>query len=241
MNWEKLKSLLDSQKLYLTRLDRFKDKLKGITPYQLVELLAAYPTTKPSNSNLSDEQKEEWSQRIKESFRSSQGQLLQNQKTAFVSCWINSDNESAGLWDNYSEGGFAVKCRRLDFENLVRSSIGKSESNHKSFIGRVKYFNYHDVFDKEEEMSRVPSFFMKHVGFRYENEYRLVLIRPDFSHKESLNLSIDCFHPPIFEVIASPYISAEEFDKRQNELRQINSSLQLRESELKIWMNLNKL
>ncbi|AEV32357.1 Protein of unknown function (DUF2971) [Owenweeksia hongkongensis DSM 17368] len=240
LSWEKLISFITSQNLYLPRLDRFKDNLEGITAYQLVEILASHPLLKPDNPNLTVKQREDSYRVLLQSFNKYKLEVQQNQKTTFISCWINSNHESAGLWDNYSDDGFAIKFRRIDFEKIVTQALAETNSEDNNFIGRVRYFNFHDVFDDEAIMSKVPSFFMKHIGFKYENEYRLILVRPD-QRDEQLNLKLECFNPPLFEVIASPYLTNKEFETKAIQLKEINNSIKLIESELKIWMQLRKL
>jgi len=107
-----------------------------------------------------------------------------NQETTLCSCWFIGDrNESANMWNNYSNhGGIAI---RIHFKNFMRliDTYFESRLEHESLSGfnsiiggKIKYRNFHeDVTWLAEVKNLSPLAFFKHISYSHENEYRLVV------------------------------------------------------------------
>lgn len=115
MTLPKFLSLMDSSSLYFTRADRLGDPFEGTITQQTVMLRnLLYPSVAPAMTGLA--------QAIR--------------KTMFVSCWQESEYETAGMWRQYCDEreGIAIQTTfDLLWNSLPDPGI---------HIGRVSYINY---------------------------------------------------------------------------------------------------
>ena len=156
--------LLDQQKLFFTRVDKFSD----FNEFPVTERDA-----KLFNMSL-DECKSEF-ERIK--------------RQAFVNCWRIYVNESFGMWSAYSdiETGIAIKTT---VRNLI-AACSEKENDRDITIGKVHYID--DQSDGGQMLGMPLNtcyiIFSKIKPYEYENELRLYF--EDWENREKEYLCID--------------------------------------------------
>lgn len=238
---EKLVDFLNSNSIYLSRLDTFEDCFEGIQPFDL-NLLNSLYTEKPHD--VSNEISEEmWNVMIEEgrkSFNELQFKIICNQKKKIVSCWILSDVESFGMWDTYGKSGFAIRFEHKDFQRLIRESINIQEypTNLIDLLvaGEVQYQNFDNLLINEQESLMKYSEFRKHLSFKHESEYRIVGFSNKLTDKNGVRFKLSNFGKLNFEIIANPRLSQFQIQQFQNIISNYSKKYVLRKSELKTWL-----
>ncbi|RRJ86671.1 hypothetical protein EG240_16035 [Paenimyroides tangerinum] len=121
---DKLIDFLDTNSIYLARLDTFEDNLENIEPYDINEL-KFLTLSKPENANpeIFEQLWENIIEKSKIRLNEIQEYLIEKQKKRFVSCWILSDVESFGMWDTYGKSGFVIRFEREYFQKIIKESI----------------------------------------------------------------------------------------------------------------------
>lgn len=141
MDLAKFIHVLATKTLHFTRIDQFKDKFEGSYPIQ----------------NLRD-----WELQYPEV-----GNFSHWRKFACVSCWYESDNESAAMWELYGKDnqGLAIQS--------TKERLKKSVESDEVTFDKVKYVN----FIKEKADIHIPLdvFLYKRTEFECEREYRAAL------------------------------------------------------------------
>lgn len=150
---ERLIGMLASNALHLTRLDRFRDTWEGTFPRKVLKAM---------NENL-----KRWGSLVElsERFRSH----------LFASCWHESPYESAGLWDQYSSAGFAIRSTVGRMKEAIRDEGGY-------YIGRVKYLDFEQDYHGNHPPSLITPAFLKRRNFEHEREVRVVVMAMDGLH-----------------------------------------------------------
>ncbi|WP_053485635.1 DUF2971 domain-containing protein [Lysinibacillus sp. FJAT-14745] len=176
MNLSKFLSLIDSQVLYLSKPQYFRDPFEGaFSERDLIHLLGEPPTYIPDILMDYNPQREE---------------LIKKNKTLLqyvgVSCWHMNDVESAAMWDLYlsSSEGLAIKT--------TIDSLYDSVQPHKNvYIGKVQYIDYNkDMASK----NIFETLFYKRKSFEHEHEVRLIALEDDENpsfDKAGVELSVD--------------------------------------------------
>ena len=163
MDLKKFASLLNTQSLYLARADEFDDPFEGSFPKRNVALRPhRYP------------------HKLVEELPS----VTENAKrTMFISCWHESDTESAGMWKLYAteHEGIAIWT---DFQSLRDSLVGPESV----FVGRVNYIDYQRSLIDEDNM--FDPYVYKRPEFRHEQEVRAIRwIRSSSEDRSALNVA----------------------------------------------------
>ena len=164
MDLTKLLSLLESNRLFFPRSDKFDDPYEGAWSQAGVKLLRD-PTT---NGGMPPE--------AVESFIAHAEQMKQQM---FISCWFTSDHESAAMWQLYlqSPEGIAIKTDR----DSLTAAIDAAPYKGRTTI--VRYIDY--------ETTPIPfgnlffPFIHKRLSFADENEIRAIIWS-----QEDVNLSL---------------------------------------------------
>jgi hypothetical protein len=217
---EKLVDFLETNSIYLSRLDKFEDNLENIEPYDINELKVRSETlSKPYDANpeISDNQ---WDEIIRNNIlalRELQKSLDQKQKHRFVSCWILNDVESFAMWDIYGKSGFVLRFEQEYFQQLIKDSI-KLQKNQTEKIdlliaGTVQYQNYDEMLFKEKESLIKFSTFRKHIAFKHETEYRIVGFMKEILDLAGLKFILPELKDLKFEIIANPRLDSFQFAK----------------------------
>jgi hypothetical protein len=93
-----------------------------------------------------------------------------------VSCWQESDDESAVMWDSYVPGGNGVAVRTTF--GALRAVLDAGSGDREVFLGRVSYLDYRA--DSWGAFHWFAPAFHKRRAFRTEQEVRAVLLWPSF-------------------------------------------------------------
>jgi hypothetical protein len=149
----KLEDMLLNSKLYLTRIDRFKDNLEGVSPESCLE---AIRLNNLDNGKL-EEQIKLFSERTK-----------RNRQNSFVCCWHVNDSLNPKMWDEY--GGCANESIAIEttVENLKNCFVDKWLP---VVFEKIRYFD-EPLYNQETHW--FPSLF-KTRPFEFENEYRCAI------------------------------------------------------------------
>ncbi|GGK17629.1 hypothetical protein GCM10007962_09810 [Yeosuana aromativorans] len=156
----KFLDLLDSNKLYLSRADKFEDDVfEGRVPKREVsELEKNHPLKRVDN----------FSERTLK-------------KCHYISSWSKEENETYPLWKVYSDYRSAIAIKST-IGSLI-DSIEHSEGD--QYIGLVKYINPKAPYFFKGNMFQL--FLEKREYFKFENEVRLITIL-DYKNTEELLL-----------------------------------------------------
>jgi hypothetical protein len=133
--------LIGTKTLHLTRVDQFKDKFEGSYPLK----------------NLKD-----WEQKYPDV-----GDFKHYRKFACVSCWYESNHESAAMWEIYGKEnqGIVICSTKEKLQNSL-------DHDGLSFI-KVKYTDF--LRKKADIPTPYHTFLYKRIEFRSEQEFRVVL------------------------------------------------------------------
>lgn len=244
MTIEKLVDFLETNSIYLARLDKFEDNLENIEPYDINELkIKSKLLSKPEEANP-EITNNQWDELIKNNAKALgelQKSLVKKQKHRFVSCWILNDVESFAMWDIYGKSGFVLRFEQKYFQKLIKESI-KLQKDYTAkidllVVGIVQYQNYDDMLLKEKESLINFSAFRKHIAFKHETEYRIVGFMEEFIDLSGLKFILPEIKDLKFDIFANPRLDSFQFAKYKNMISKYTTNHPLKESELKIWLD----
>lgn len=237
---DKLLSLLTTKSVYMPTMDRFDDKLEGISTYNITELQVHYETCFIDREDeialamLKDwkEQKEKSAYHLKAISK----KMIWNQKAHYVSCWFSSDRESDGMWRNYAkENGFAIKVDRKKFQKKVKQSLGINSLSQKQnlILGRVKYQDFPRVIEDEQGNTVLHLAFRKDESFEHEREYRMVLVDKSEGDKPNHFLyELENFEELDITIIAHPAMKDDVYLKSKAKFEALGEHIKVKKSEL---------
>jgi hypothetical protein len=240
MSLDKLISLLTTKSIYMPTMDRFDDKLEGISTYDITELQVHYETCfidreeeiAPAMLNDWKVQKEISASHLKAISK----KMIWNQKAHYVSCWFCSNRESDGMWRNYAkEDGFAIKVDRKQFQKKVKESININTLSPKQniIVGRVKYQDFPRVIENEQENTVLYLAFRKDESFQHEKEYRIVLVDKNVNDKPNhFSYKLENFEELNITIIAHPAMKDDVYLKAKAEFEALGEHIKVQKSEL---------
>jgi hypothetical protein len=191
-----LMQLLTMRTLHFTRIDKFDDKFEGVWPQEDQKYLDTIEGLDSRGYHIPSFTKE---------YRT---------KVA-ASCWHESEYESAAMWDRYAFGnqGISIKTTFGKLKAVLGISETINDKNrlyHLFDAGRVQYFDHvNDGLRKlgNRDLTLLSPFMLKHKGYEYEHEVR-VLIETHFGYEisaEGLSIPIDIEHL-INEIVLNPHV-----------------------------------
>lgn len=92
LSLSKFEDIINTNSLYFSRIDQFKDKLEGVSSFSSIKNI------------ISDEQRNEEQKR--ETLRLYQIRMDNNRKVSFACCWHINENLNNSLWDEYGGNSF---------------------------------------------------------------------------------------------------------------------------------------
>ncbi len=240
MSKSKILSLLETKSLYMPSMNRFDDKLEGISTYDITEVRTAYECCFiDKEDKINPELIEDWKQ-IKEISKEKllhiSSKLKKTQQSHYISCWFNSNRESDGMWRFYAkEDGFAIKVNRKQFQNKIKSSIPLNDLQEKQrmVVGRIKYQDYPRVIENEIESTVLYLSFRKDESFSHEKEYRVALI--DLNDKEKpdhIVYKINDFEDIEITIITHPAMLEEQYKECKAQFESLGKNIVVQKSEL---------
>jgi len=235
---EHIIDMFQYQSLYLTQMDRFDDKLEGISTFDIPELLSSYKdffqddikddSYSPYYLNLIKED-------AKNRLNNVRKRLLDGQRLHFVSCWFNSNRESDGMWRFYGkENGFAIKVSLKALEKSIQESVDINAVANNQFVrvGKIKYQDFPNVMNNEPSNSVLYLAFRKDDAFSHENEYRIVFMdRTDYPQNYKF-YKIKNFSKLDITIICHPGMEHLEFLEAKIEFEKFGSNIHVKKSEL---------
>lgn len=163
MDLAKFISLLDSQGVYFTRIDRFQDKFEGAITRPMFG--HSYGTTfgdpPPPDSWIDPE----------EGKKVQISDMAFMRKTSFASCWNQSDYESEALWNLYASRNAGIAIQST-FARLCKSF---RDAEDRVLVGTITYMDYE--LGQFEHSSIYAPLLHKRVSFEHEHEIRAVVWR----------------------------------------------------------------
>jgi hypothetical protein len=165
LSFAKFASLLDAGQLHFTRLDQFDDHFEGAWPRQDLD---------------------KWERA--EGFYMPEFTERSRIYTA-VSCWAESDHESAAMWRLYARGndGVAIVTSFAKLDELVKSESEAQWPRCLAGVGRVRYLDHFNegLMEKKGHGNAFLPFMLKNVSYAHEHEVRALV-----------QLSLNCDIPP---------------------------------------------
>lgn len=243
---EKLIDFLDTNSIYLARLDTFEDNLENIEPYDINEL-KFLTLSKPEDANpeISESLWEQMIEKSKRRLKEIQDYLVEKQKKRYVSCWILSDVESFGMWDTYGKSGFVIRFDRNYFQKMIRESIDlQTKPTNKIdllVVGKVFYQDFEKMLLQEKESLLRFSAFRKHLSFKHESEYRIVEFTNEIENQTGLKFKLPEIESLDFEIFANPRLTSFQFLQYKKIIEKYLKSGKLKESELKNFLEFRNL
>jgi hypothetical protein len=166
LTFAKFAAFLESSQLHFTRVDQFDDHFEGAWPKQDIERWGEVRGVNVPG--------------VTERMRG---------KTA-ASCWVESEHESAAMWQLYAPGseGVAVITSFGKLVDLVHNAklddLAGSHPGDRGFAGaaRVRYVDHFGggLIEEVKEGAPWPNtlwpFMLKNVSYRHENEVRALLV-----------------------------------------------------------------
>ncbi|WP_127136692.1 DUF2971 domain-containing protein [Flagellimonas oceanensis] len=241
MSKSKVLSLLETKSLYMPSMNRFDDKLEGISTYDITEVRVAYEFCFiDREEKINPELIEDWKQAkevSKEKLLHISKTLRKTQESHYISCWFNSNRESDGMWRFYAkENGFAVKVNRRKFQNKIKSSIPLNDLQEKQriVVGRIKYQDYPRVIENEKDNTVLYLSFRKDESFSHEKEYRVVFIdlNTDAEKPNHVVYKIIDFEELEITIITHPAMPEEKFEESKVLFESLGKNITVQKSEL---------
>ncbi|MCX7088042.1 MAG: hypothetical protein NTV00_08325 [Methylococcales bacterium] len=170
MNLEKLLSLISIQKLFLCRLDRFKDPWEGVWP-----------------KVFCNEIRNEW---LEEDAIGLFSATQKMRSSILVNSWHENKFESAALWDQYGEkSGFAVRSTIGHLKNSISDS-------RPIYIGKINYIDY--AKETVSEVNLLIPTFLKRSSFQHEKEVRIAVFHPPEPINQYIDVNLNILIQEIY-------------------------------------------
>lgn len=240
----KLLDLISSQELYFQRFDKFEDGLEGLTGNAIFLKFATQgqPLTEQNINKTFDENLQKIAIREDQQRRKEfQDIVNKTQKTQYGNCWFLDNRESLSMWKIYSqEDGVALK---FNAQQLTETIVASAENYTKTdfqimYYGKVEYKNIWP-FDPEEIYEGKFNGLKKDRSYRYENEYRfVVVVSPShIGHYNSFRLPIGNLKDFDVEIITNPFIRPWKINIIKSVLKKYDLSDKIKISTMDINKN----
>lgn len=211
MDFTKFVSLINTQKLYFTRADIFKDPFEGSWPLKNIELRKKLYTgrTKSGQKMSNDEVS-----KMIESYK------LHNA----INCWHANEYESSAMWSLYlkCDEGVAIQTT---YNRLKESII----DNEKVFLGNVTYIDYET--ESIYQFSKLVPFFHKRKCFEHEREVRAIVNFKKEILTDGLQISVD-LENLIQNLYVPPNSSKWFFELVKNEVIKFGYAFKVKQSSM---------
>lgn len=164
MDFTKLISLIDSRRLFFTRVDKFNDPFEGSYPKINVQARGHLP------EEITKDMTEEQINKLTESLKKS-GEINKNwPRYTAINCWHMNDHESAAMWDLYLKSNEGVAIQST-YSKLKKSLTDEQET----YLGVVKYIDYDTEFLDSGNL--LSPFVHKRKSFEHEREVRALSLK----------------------------------------------------------------
>ncbi len=228
-------SLIQTQKVFFSRLDKFEDKYEGtVTELTKQEYTNWYRNF--AKHKLEDLIKNNLDDYVENEMLNENDARENFKKLVCVSCWNQYSSESYALWKIYSDLSKGIMITT----NVNRLIEAFNNTKEKIQLSEIKYIDY-----KTERMplgNMNYPLIHKNIHYEYEKEIRLIHtvnftsgLKYDWSKEEIefgkyLNISLEHL---IEEIVISPYAPKWFFDLVYNLCLKYNIKKEIRYSDLK--------
>jgi len=202
----KLISLLDSKKMYFTRMDKFDDPFEGVVPNGITQMLLE----RAMDSGVGPGYYLACHKEMSQDFR----------MYTYVNCWHESAIESEAMWSLYTDKqkGIAVVSTREKLTSQLPDFVD---------IRNVEYIDF-DASD----IKIMPPCFYKRSAFEYEKELRAVITD---ENAESSGVHVDIEpNQLINKVVVSPLAEPWFIDVVKSVCAKYGSAFDVEKSSLSI-------
>ena len=216
----KFLSLIQTQKIFFSKLDNFEDPFEGTLPETSYKILENwYRTILYPHLELKTNKKFDIETEIKKDIIRDRKAYDEFKKMVCISCWNKFENESYALWKIYAglNQGIAIKT---DVNRVIKAFKNTKE---KIQISEIEYIDFNkDIIDISNMNYPIIH---KNKPYNYENEVRLIYqikiesnLENDSQKNSGIkgeNLSVD-INSLIEEIIVSPFSPNWFFDVVKN-------------------------
>ena len=165
-------SMLESNALFFSRLDKLNDPFEGSRPRATIEAKDA--SLALLFGGLGAIEPEETAKRVAEIKRLDSTLARAMTRWCAANCWHLGEHESAAMWDVYMRTGAGVAIRST-FDRLKASFVGDEVT---VYMGEVTYIDYsEDVIPTGNLLTPV---LCKRKSFEHESELRVLVFQTVF-------------------------------------------------------------
>ncbi len=195
LDLSKFLDLLLSQKLFMSRSDKFEDQYEGTFSEPTFEEIKKLSKDNPD---------------FLEYYKSHREKVV-------ISSWHINEYESFAMWQIFTQNseGLAIQSTIGRLQNAL-----KPEKNHKQFIGEVNYIDYKKEYIPFEDL--FFPFLFKRKSFQYEREVRIISDTSPENIKINDGLKIDV---DISQLIEKIYIHPKSENWYKNLVIELVSKL----------------
>ena len=154
INLQKFEDVIITKSIFYARLDMFKDKLEGISPFTSIKAILQDP-------EKTEEQK-------KETYELYKIRMENNRRVGYASCWHINENINFDMWDEYGESShesIAIQTNLKNLEKIIKHT-GLPVLNEPVRYFDEPYFNQNAYW--------FPTLF-KRSEYAHEKEFRSIL------------------------------------------------------------------
>lgn len=195
LDLSKFLDLLMSQKLFMSRSDKFEDQYEGTFSEPTFEEIRKLSKDNPDFLNF---------------------YKIHREKVA-ISSWHINEYESFAMWQIFTQNseGIAIQSTIERLQNALEPEI-----NFKQYIGEVNYIDYKKEYIPFDDM--FFPFLFKRKSFQYEREVRIItdIENNDITLNEGLKINVD-----IVQLIEKIYIHPKSENWYKNLVIQLVSEL----------------
>lgn len=163
MDFTKFLDILDKSELFFPSIEQLGDPFEGSYPKPNITFRKENPEVFFKKELLDDKYKVDYEKILKNFTRLWRSLFV-------VSCWNNSEHDSAALWQLYSSDSEGIAIQTT-IERLKRSL---KEEEQDISIGEVKYLDFQKESIPEEDY--YYPFLYKRKSFEHEKEIRAVIL-----------------------------------------------------------------
>ena len=166
LDLSKFLDLLLSQKLFMSRSDKFEDQYEGTFSEPTYEEIKKIAINNPEFLNY----------------------YKTHRKKVAVSSWHINEYESFAMWQIFTQNseGLAIQSTIGRLQNAVNA-----EKNHKQYIGEVNYIDYKKEYIPFDDV--FFPFLFKRKSFQYEREVRIIsdVSESNIKLNDGLKINVD--------------------------------------------------
>ncbi|BEV04332.1 hypothetical protein [Chryseobacterium gambrini] len=231
----KFLSLIQTNRLYFSRLDKFEDNYEGTVPELTAKDYKEWYTYFTKN-HLLDIISTSVEEHVEQTIAEEKEAKEKYKKLVCVSCWNKYNSESYALWKIYSDLSKGVMITT----SIERLKTAFRDTDEQIQLSEIKYLDYKK--DKMQLGNMNYPIIHKSIHYDYEKEIRLIYKVPfesgleyDWSKEENqfgkyLDVDVNTL---IEEIIVSPKAPQWFFDIISDLLQKYNLKKEIKYSDLK--------